>query len=151
MRVHVLEREQLLPRPPGEVFPFFAAARNLEAITPPLLRFEVVTPEPIEMRAGTLLQYRLRLRGLPIDWLTRIAEWEPGERFVDEQIAGPYRLWHHTHRFEPYGDGATLMRDTVRYALPLWPLGELAAPLVRRDLARIFDFRGAACAEHFGR
>lgn len=151
MRVHVLEREQLLPRPPGEVFPFFADARNLEAITPPLLRFRVVTPEPIEMRAGTLLQYRLRLRGLSLHWLTRIAEWVPGERFVDEQIAGPYRLWHHTHEFEPHGEGATLMRDTVRYALPLWPIGELAAPLVRRDLARIFDFRRAACAEHFGR
>jgi ligand-binding SRPBCC domain-containing protein len=151
MRVHVLQREQPLPRPPDEVFPFFADARNLEAITPPLLRFRVVTPEPIELRAGALLQYRLRLHGLSLDWLTRIAEWVPGERFVDEQIAGPYRLWHHTHEFAPHGDGATLMRDTVRYALPLWPLGELAAPLVRRDLARIFDFRRAACAEHFGR
>lgn len=151
MRVHTLEREQVLPLPPDEVFPFFADARNLEAITPPLLRFRVVTPEPVELRAGTLIQYRLRLRGVPIDWLTRIAEWEPGVRFVDEQIAGPYRLWHHTHEFRPHGEGATLMRDTVRYALPLWPLGELAAPLVRRDLARIFDFRRAACAEHFGR
>jgi ligand-binding SRPBCC domain-containing protein len=151
MRVHRLEREQVLPRPPAEVFPFFADARNLEAITPPLLRFRVVTPEPVELRAGTLLQYRLRLHGIAIDWLTRIAEWEPGVRFVDEQIAGPYRLWHHTHEFAPHGDGATLMRDTVRYALPLWPLGELAAPLVRRDLARIFDFRRDACARHFGR
>ncbi|HYI79240.1 MAG TPA: SRPBCC family protein [Thermoleophilaceae bacterium] len=151
MKIHVLEREQLLPRPPREVFPFFADARNLEAITPPLLGFRVVTPAPTEMRAGTLLQYRLRLHGLSLDWLTRIAEWAPGERFVDEQIAGPYRLWHHTHEFEPHGDGATMMRDTVRYALPLWPLGELAAPLVRRDLARIFDFRHAACARQFAR
>jgi ligand-binding SRPBCC domain-containing protein len=151
MKIHVLEREQLLPQPPGVVFPFFADARNLEAITPPLLRFRVVAPAPIEMRAGTLLQYRLRLHGLSLDWLTRIAEWVPGERFVDEQIAGPYKLWHHTHEFEPRGDGATLMRDTVRYALPLWPLGELSAPLVRRDLARIFDFRHAACARHFAR
>jgi ligand-binding SRPBCC domain-containing protein len=151
MKIHVLEREQLLPRPPGEVFPFFADARNLETITPPLLRFRVITPAPVEMRAGTLLQYRLRLHGLSLDWLTRIAEWVPGERFVDEQIAGPYKLWHHTHEFEPHGDGATLMRDTVRYALPLWPLGELSAPLVRRDLARIFDFRHAACARHFAR
>jgi len=71
-------------------------------------------------------------------------------RFVDEQIAGPYRLWHHTHEFEPAGAGATRMRDTVRYALPGWPLGELAAPLVRRDLARIFDFRRDACAARFG-
>jgi ligand-binding SRPBCC domain-containing protein len=150
MKVHLLEREQILPCPPGEVFPFFADARNLEAITPPLLRFRVVGA-PAELRAGTLLQYRLRLHGLSLDWLTRIAEWVPGERFVDEQIAGPYRLWHHTHEFEPHGDRATLMRDSVRYALPLWPLGELAAPLVRRDLARIFDFRREACARRFAR
>lgn len=151
MKIHLLEREQLLPKPPEVVFPFFADAHNLEAITPPLLRFRVVTPAPIEMRAGTLLQYRLRLRGISLDWLTRIAEWAPGERFVDEQIAGPYKLWHHTHEFEPHGDGGTLMRDTVRYALPLWPLGELSAPLVRRDLARIFDFRQAVCARQFAR
>jgi ligand-binding SRPBCC domain-containing protein len=149
VRVHTLVREQLLPRPPADVFPFFADARNLEAITPPLLRFRVVTPEPIEMRAGTILQYRLRLRVVSLDWLTRIAEWVPGERFVDEQLAGPYRLWHHTHEFEPR-DGGTLMRDTVRYALPLWPLGELAAPLVKRDLARIFDFRRDECGRLLG-
>jgi ligand-binding SRPBCC domain-containing protein len=145
MRVHTLVREQPLPRPPDEVFPFFADAFNLEAITPPLLRFSVVTARPVEMRAGTILQYRLRLRVLSLDWLTRIAEWTPNERFVDEQLVGPYRLWHHTHEFEPC-DGGTLMRDTVRYALPLWPLGEIAAPLVRRELAEIFDFRRDACA-----
>ena len=141
MKVHVLEREQLLPHPVDRVFPFFAEARNLERITPPLLGFEVVADEePIEMRAGALIQYRLKLHGLPVDWLTRIDEWEPGVRFVDQQLVGPYRLWHHTHTFEARGD-STLMRDTVRYALPLWPLGELAMPLVRRDLAQIFDFR----------
>ena len=129
MADHVLTASLTLLLPRAAVFPFFADARNLEAITPPLLRFRVVTPGPIEMRAGTLLQYRLRLHGLSLDWLTRIAEWVPGERFVDEQIAGPYRLWHHTHEFAPHGDGETLMRDTVRYALPLWPLGELSAPL----------------------
>ena len=150
MRVHVLTREQMLDSPVEAVFPFFADARNLEAITPPLLRFRVVTPGEIAMRPGTLIQYRLRLHGLSLDWLTRIAEWEPGVRFVDEQFAGPYRLWHHTHEFEPAAGGRTLMRDTVRYALPLWPLGELAAPLVRRDLARIFDHRRSACAERFG-
>ncbi len=136
----MLEREQLLPHPVDRVFPFFAEARNLERITPPLLGFEVVGDGPAEMRAGAIIQYRLRLHGLPVDWLTRIDEWEPGVRFVDQQLVGPYRLWHHTHTFEPRGD-STLMRDTVRYALPLWPLGELAMPLVRRDLKQIFDFR----------
>jgi ligand-binding SRPBCC domain-containing protein len=140
VRLHLLRREQLLPFPLDEVFAFFAEARNLERLTPPLLGFEVIGDEPIEMRAGTLIEYRLRLHGLRVDWLTRIEEWEPGVRFVDQQLAGPYRLWHHTHSFEQCGD-STLMRDTVRYALPLWPLGELALPIVRRDLDRIFDFR----------
>lgn len=140
MRIHRLEREQSLPHPVEDVFAFFADARNLERLTPPLLRFEVLTPGPIDMRPGALIEYRLRLHGVGVDWLTRIEEWEPGVRFVDMQLAGPYRLWHHTHTFKRCGSG-TLMRDTVRYALPAWPLGELARPLVRRDLDRIFAFR----------
>jgi ligand-binding SRPBCC domain-containing protein len=145
-RYHVLRREQRLPRPPEQVFPFFGDAHNLEAITPPWLGFHVVTPTPIEMRAGALIEYRLRLRGLPIAWLTRIEEWTPGVRFVDVQLSGPYALWHHTHEFEADGD-ATVMRDVVRYALPFWPLGEVAhALLVRRDLERIFEFREAEVA-----
>lgn len=144
----MLRREQHLDRPRDAVFRFYADAHNLERITPPALRFAVLTPPPIEMRAGTLIRYRLRLRGVGLDWLTRIAEWVPGERFVDEQLAGPYRLWHHTHAFEDR-DGGTVVTDTVHYALPLWPLGELAAPLVRRDLERIFDFRRDAVARYF--
>ena len=141
---HTLVREQRLPGPPQEVFPFFADAGNLEAITPPWLAFSITTPRPIEMRQGALIEYRLRLHGLPIRWLTVIADWEPGVRFVDTQVRGPYALWHHTHEFEPDGDG-TLMRDTVRYALPLGPLGVLAHRLfVARDLERIFDYRAAA-------
>ena len=141
----MLRREQFLGPRPAEVFPFFADALNLEAITPPVLRFEVVTEGPIDMRAGTLIQYRLWVRGLALDWLTRIDAWEPGVGFVDSQLVGPYRLWHHAHSFEEHG-GGTLMRDTVHYALPLWPLGELSAPLVRRELAAIFDFRRDAVA-----
>ena len=147
LRYHVLHREQRLPGAPGDVFPFFADAHNLEAITPPWLGFRVVTPAPIAMRAGALIEYRLRLHGLRLAWLTRIDEWTPGVRFVDSQLAGPYALWHHTHEFAPDGPGATVMRDTVRYALPYWPLGEVAhALLVRRDLERIFDFRSAEVA-----
>ena len=97
----MLRREQRLPGTPDEVFPFFADARNLEAITPPWLGFRVLTPAPIEMRPGALIEYRLKLRGLPLSWLTRIEEWVPGERFVDAQLAGPYALWHHTHEFAP--------------------------------------------------
>jgi ligand-binding SRPBCC domain-containing protein len=142
MAVHVLTREQRLPAPPEEVFPFFGDALNLEAITPPWLGFRVVTPEPIEMTAGTLIEYRLKLHAVPIRWRTRIAVWQPPRRFVDVQLSGPYKLWHHTHEFEPLAGGGTLMRDTVRYALPLGPLGEIAhRALVRRDLESIFDFR----------
>ena len=149
---HVLSTEQRLPGTPEQVFPFFADAHNLEAITPPWLAFRVTTPVPIEMRAGALIEYRLRLHGIRIAWLTRIEEWLPGVRFVDQQLSGPYRLWHHTHEFEPDGQGGTVMRDTVRYALPLWPLSEVAhALLVRRDLAAIFEFRRAEVARRLTR
>jgi hypothetical protein len=145
MSVHILRREQRLPGAPEDVFPFFADARNLEAITPPWLGFRVVTPAPIEMGAGTLIEYRLKLRGVRLRWRTRIAVWDPPRRFVDVQIGGPYRLWHHTHDFEPDGDGGTVMRDTVRYAIPFGPLGQLAHRLVvRRDLDAIFGFRREA-------
>ena len=141
---HTLVREQRLPRPPSEVFPFFADAGNLEAITPPWLSFSITTPRPIAMRQGALIEYRLRLHGIPIRWLTVIADWEPGVRFVDTQIRGPYALWHHTHEFERDGEG-TLMRDTVRYALPYGPFGRLAHRLfVAGDLERIFDYRAGA-------
>jgi ligand-binding SRPBCC domain-containing protein len=138
---HVLRREQRLPGPPEAVFPFFADAGNLEAITPPWLGFHVVTAPP-EMRAGALIEYRLRLHGVPVAWLTRIDDWAPSERFVDVQLSGPYRLWHHTHEFEPAGAGGTLMRDTVRYALGFGALGALAhRAVVRRDLEAIFAYR----------
>ena len=138
---HVIRRQQRVQGDPDTVFDYFADAGNLEAITPPWLQFRIVTPRPIEMRLGTLIEYRLALHGLPINWLTRIEEWVPGERFVDVQLHGPYALWHHTHEFEPDGDG-TIVRDTVRYALPLGPLGVLAhRAFVHRDLERIFDYR----------
>ncbi|MDX6726187.1 MAG: hypothetical protein QOK49_992 [Baekduia sp.] len=148
MRIFTLEQEQCLPGTPEQVFPFFADARNLEAITPPLLRFEVVTPGRIPMRVGTLIQYRLTLRGIGIDWLTSIQEWDPPHRFVDVQVCGPYGLWHHTHEFTaaPGRDG-TIMRDTVRYAIGFGPLGQLAArAFVHRDVATIFQYRREAVA-----
>ena len=146
MRHHKLERRQHLPASPQESFEFFADAMNLEAITPPWLRFRVTTRAPIEMRSGTVIEYKLRLHGVPVGWRARIEAWEPGRRFTDVQLSGPYRLWHHTHWFERDGDG-TLMRDVVRYALPLGPIGALAHLLVvRRDLDRIFDFRSDAVA-----
>lgn len=144
---HTLVREQVLPGTPREVFEFYADAGNLERITPGWLGFRIVTPQPIEMRPGALIEYRLKLRGVPVHWLTRIESWEPGVRFIDVQVKGPYRLWHHTHTFEAHEEG-TLVRDEVRYELPLGPLGELAHRLlVRRDLERIFDFRHASVSK----
>jgi ligand-binding SRPBCC domain-containing protein len=146
LSLHVLRREQRLPGAPGDVFAFFADAHNLESITPPWLGFRVITPRPIDMRAGALIEYRLRLHSVPLRWRTTIAVWDPPRRFVDVQLSGPYRMWHHTHDFEPAGDGGgTLMRDTVRYALPFGLAGALAHELlVRRDLAAIFAFRQEA-------
>lgn len=141
MAMHLLERTQRLDPPPEQVFPFFADAGNLERITPPWLGFSIETPQPIDMRRGALIDYRLQLHGMPLSWHTEIALWDPPHRFVDVQLSGPYRLWHHTHTFEPDGEG-TLMRDVVRYALPFGAIGEIAhRVIVRRDLDRIFDFR----------
>jgi ligand-binding SRPBCC domain-containing protein len=147
VRIHVLERQQRIERPLAEVFPFYADAGNLERITPPWLGFEVTTPRPIEMRAGTLISYRLGLHGVPVRWRTRIEVWDPPHRFVDAQLSGPYALWHHTHTFRADGE-ATVLGDRVRYAIGFGPLGELARTLfVRRDLERIFDYRREAVAE----
>jgi ligand-binding SRPBCC domain-containing protein len=142
VHVHTLRRSQRLPGSPEDVFAFFGDARNLESITPPLLRFRVMEPAHIVMGAGALIRYRLRVHRVPVGWLTAIREWDPPHRFVDEQLHGPYALWHHTHTFEPLPDGGTLMHDEVRYALPFGPLGELARRLfVARDLEAIFDYR----------
>jgi len=138
----ILQREQRLPGTPERVFGFFADARNLEALTPPLLRFRLVTPAPIAIGKGALIRYRLRVRRVPVGWLTEITEWDPPHRFVDEQIKGPYALWHHTHTFEALDDGGTLMRDVMRYRIGFGPLGVIADRLVvRRDVEAIFDFR----------
>jgi len=141
--IHVMRFEQRLEAPPETVFPFFADPRNLEAITPPLLRFRLLTPDPEAIGVGTFLQYALRIHGVPVRWDTLIGEWEPPSRFVDVQVRGPYRLWHHTHSLQPLdGGSATLMRDTVRYAVGFGVLGEIARrAVVARDVAAIFSFR----------
>lgn len=141
--MHVLERVQIIPKPRAEVFAFFSDARNLERMTPPFLNFRIVTPTPIDMHEGTLIDYRIRMFGVPMKWRTRIDVYEPGVRFVDRQLSGPYRVWIHTHEFSDVDGGrATKMIDRVEYEVPFGPLGGIARALfVGRTLERIFDHR----------
>lgn len=148
MRIFTFESELWLPRPVTEVFPFFADARNLQAITPDWLNFEVLTPGPVEIKAGALIDYKLRVRGLPLRWRTHIKAWEPPHRFVDEQLRGPYRQWLHEHTFLEQ-DGGTLASDVVRYAVLGGALVDRL--FVRSDVERIFAFRRAKLLERFGR
>jgi ligand-binding SRPBCC domain-containing protein len=141
--LHNLHRSMTLPLPRSEVFPFFAEAVHLERITPPELRFHIITPQPILIKAGTLIEYKLCLFGIRFSWLTRIARWSPPDEFVDEQVRGPYTLWIHTHRFTET-KGATLIEDNVDYQLPFFPMGELAYPAVYFQLKRIFFYRQQA-------
>ncbi|MFG0327240.1 MAG: SRPBCC family protein [Phycisphaerales bacterium JB037] len=147
-RARVLRCEQILATPVDELFPFFADARNLQAITPDFLDFRVVTEGDIEMKPGTIIDYRLRVRLLPIRWRTEITVWEPNRRFVDVQRRGPYRLWHHEHTFEPRPDGSTRCLDVVHYAHLGGPIVEKL--FVRPDIEKIFDFRRRKLAERFG-
>lgn len=148
-RIHILEREQWLPASPEQVFAFFSDAGNLDAITPPWVGFRFITPLPIAMQKDARIEYQLRLAGVPLRWRTRIVTWDPPHGFLDVQESGPYALWEHLHQFAPC-DGGVFMRDLVRYALPLGPLGALASPLVRASLAAIFDYRFATIRERFG-
>jgi ligand-binding SRPBCC domain-containing protein len=141
-----LTAQQWLPRRREELFPFFADAGNLETITPPTLSFSVLNPPPIVMRAGLLIDYKLRLRGLPLRWQSEITVWDPPNRFVDEQRKGPYRVWHHEHVFTER-DGGTLATDNVRYAVFGGALIERL--FVRRDLTKIFTYRQRKLAEIF--
>ncbi len=147
---HTLRREQWIARPLEEVFAFFSDAGNLAELTPPWLGFRILTPQPIRLKAGARIQYRIGLHGLPVSWTTEIRHWEPPHRFSDVQLSGPYRLWHHTHRFEAHGD-RTRMTDVVRYRLPFGILGRIVRRLVvQRDLERVFDYRVERVKELLG-
>ena len=147
MKVHELKRELWLPRPVAEIFPFFAEAANLEALTPPWLNFRILSPRPIPIRLGTLIDYRIVVHGIPFRWQSEITAWEPPHRVVDEQRRGPYRLWRHEHSFSER-DGGTSIGDTVQYAVLFDPI--VNRWLVRPDIDGIFDFRTKKMRELFG-
>jgi ligand-binding SRPBCC domain-containing protein len=149
MKVYYLKRQQLIPRLLDEVFAFFKCPENLARLTPTHLGFHILTPTPIEMKAGALIDYTIKVIGMPVRWTTLITAYDPTNMFVDQQLKGPYSFWHHTHTFSQTPDG-TLITDEVRYVLPLGILGRLAHFLfVRRQLIRIFDFRAGSIENYF--
>lgn len=150
MTVHTLRRTQRFPHPARDVFAFFETPENLAVITPRWLDFRILTPSPIHMEQGTLIDYTIRWLTVPVRWTTLITNYDPPNGFVDEQIRGPYALWHHRHTFVET-NGWTEMTDDVRYALPLGPIGRAAhALLVRHQLEEIFDHRSRVIGRIFG-
>ena len=141
MAENVLERRQIIERPREEVFEFFADAGNLERITPPELNFKIISAQPINIKKGAFIDYKLKLRGIPITWKTEITQWNPPHDFVDTALKSPYKQWIHLHTFEENEKGETIMRDKVRYRLPFEPLGDLAHWYVKKELKYIFDYR----------
>ena len=147
MQIFTHESDVRLARPLDEVFPFFAEAQNLERLTPPWLQFQVLSPQPVEMRVGAVIDYRLRVHGIPLRWRSEIVCWEPPHRFIDEQTRGPYRRWVHEHRFHEE-DGAVVASDRVEYAVPGGALVNWL--FVKRDMERIFAYRRAKLQRLFG-
>ena len=142
-----LSASVVVPRPQAEVFAFFAEAGNLQRITPPWVDFRIVTAAPIAMQPGALIDYRLRIRGVPIGWRSEITTWDPPHRFVDEQRKGPYRRWVHTHSFRTLPEG-TLVEDDV--AFHAWGGRMVERLFVARDVAAIFRYRQQAILDAFG-
>ncbi|MEM0913624.1 MAG: SRPBCC family protein [Planctomycetota bacterium] len=146
---HRLTMDQWLEPTPEDLWPFFSNAANLEEITPASVHFHVITPQPVAMHPGTLIDYRLKVRGLPLRWRSHITDWEPPHRFIDQQVRGPYDLWHHEHRFVADGSG-TRCTDVVHYRVPGGPLSPLIHALfVGPDVRKIFAHRAVVLADRF--
>lgn len=140
-KLRIISRETSVNKPIEEVFTFFTKAENLNIITPPELKFKITTPLPIDMKKGTLIDYKIKLNGIPFKWKTEITDWSPPYRFVDTQLRGPYRIWIHEHEFESH-DSKTIVKDTVSYLPPGWVLEPVIHRLaVKKKLEHIFDYR----------
>jgi ligand-binding SRPBCC domain-containing protein len=149
MKPHTIVRTTLIRKPLEEVFQFFSKAENLNLLTPPELEFKILTPLPIKMGVGTLIDYRIKLNGIPFNWKTEISKWKENECFEDQQLKGPYRIWHHTHAFKAVA-GGTEMTDTVKYLSPGWFLEPIIQALfIKKKVEAIFDYRNNKLKEIF--
>lgn len=148
---HVFQSYQWFPRSKKEIFDFFSKAENLETITPPWLNFKIIKKSHNEIQEGMLIDYSLKIKGVPARWRTRISNWSPPHQFMDSQLRGPYSLWDHTHSFDEIGEG-TLMSDEVVYRAPFGPIGHIMNEiLIRKDIETIFNYRTKRMAEYFNR
>ena len=150
MAEHILTTSLTLDLPHETVFAFFADAGNLERITPKEFNFQIITPQPIDLKQGALIDYKMRMRGIPVNWRTEISVWNPPFEFVDQQLRGPYRQWIHRHTFTELSENQTLIEDEVRYRLPFEPFGDIAHFFGRREIDRIFGYRQKTVADILG-
>lgn len=151
MKPHILETITIIDKPLNVVFDFFSKAENLNALTPPELSFKITTPLPIKMFAGTIIDYKIKLSGIPFSWKTKISTWNPPHQFIDEQIKGPYVRWHHTHSFKDLGDGRTEMTDRIEFLSPGWILEPIINALfIQKKVEQIFVYREQKLKEIFG-
>ena len=150
MKIYKITTKQIIQRPLAEVFAFFSQPENLALITPDHLAFNIITPPPVEMKQGAIIDYTIRLFKVSIHWRTLITSFEPPFRFVDEQIKGPYSFWHHTHTFTKINENETLIKDTVLYSIPLGFIGRIVHWIyIKRDLKKIFSYRKKRIQEIF--
>jgi len=141
MKVYSLKRKQFIKLPIEKVFDFFSKPENLEKITPSSLSFKIITPIPIDMSKGALIDYTIKLFFYPVHWRTIISDYNPPYSFIDQQIKGPYKFWHHSHEFKEVNDGVEII-DNVKYSVPFGVVGRLAHKIwIRNELNKIFDYR----------
>ena len=141
MKYHEFKEKQFIDLPIEEVFNYFSNPSNLQKITPKYLNFKIKNNPPFIMKKGQLFEYRLRVRGIPITWISLISSYDPPYSFIDEQIKGPYSSWHHTHLFKEE-NGGTVIIDEVKYTLPLGLIGKIVNLIwVKKDLDKIFQYR----------